>query len=551
MRVTCIAIVCAISWACAVYAFEDEPVRVSGTVVDNETGLGIPDAIVRATGSVELRSVDRTVQTDESGAFILMLPSGGRYSVAASAVGYSVEAATGRVEVNMAGRDETEGASKLLLKRHATITGKIIDADVGSPLSAVSVIARRATFLRGQRQLWFEGQFHQTDEGGHFEMSGLVPGEYFIEIDPRPTYRGATSAGAVRGDGLNYPRVRWPGTGDSTYSIPVTIPGGVVTDVGDISLKAIELPSLSVTPTGEGCLEGEIVEITLSQTELNSRSPRGNGAVVCGKSHRFVAVTSGRYEVLAKSLSENREKGAVGGTIIEIANGDSSIDVVMARPFPVQGKIQFAEDLPEDVRKMVLSGLSIRLWPRGTISNAAISMVPALPPVATAPDGRFTASVYPPPGDLVDVVLSGLPSQYFVKGLEYNSVAAKPARFSLNLAAINHELTVVLSGRAASIEGKVHDRQGRSVGGAKVLLVPWPVAEGVPYPVDLKEVTADESGAYRFMDLPPGEYRIVSASRVRRSSLEEPGRLLALLASVNGVTVSESTVVNFSSTLEQ
>jgi hypothetical protein len=72
---------------------------------------------------------------------------------------------------------EGEGYTNFILKKGGTIKGKLVDEEDNSPLREVSV-----SFILHKEKNLYINYFVITDSTGNFEIKGLEPGEYKIEI---------------------------------------------------------------------------------------------------------------------------------------------------------------------------------------------------------------------------------------------------------------------------------------------------------------------------------------------------------------------------------
>jgi len=145
------------------------------------------------------------------------------------------------------------------------------------------------------------------------------------------------------------------------------------------------------------------------------------------------------------------------------------------------------------------SPVQVWLFPHGRALNSNER------PVSADSKGGFTFEGLAMDRRRADV--TGVPSGYALRGLEYNGAAANPFDFELNPAAISHHLTLWAGPLDNSLSGTVK-RNGKGVEKAMV----WGVMEQTLGPwksIYLKSAETDAEGHYTIRGIPPGEYRFI------------------------------------------
>jgi protocatechuate 3,4-dioxygenase beta subunit len=515
-----------------------QPLSVEGTVIDRTTRLPVPDARVRVSGSYgDRKAHEQYTQTDTQGHFTAKVPAPATYSFSATAAGYSVEAIHRQVSIDI--KSETQPAPiTLLLTRTATLEGAILDADSVSPIPHLSVTALRLTWQRGRRQTWFEGTPASTDTKGKFKFSNLPPGDYIFEIDSSPARPQAGKSPSTTHADSRYARLIWPG--DSIQSAaPILLSPGANTNIGDIKIAKGQAATLTIAVGGGSCASGQAVALELNQTMGASRFSRGVFTIPCGKSLDVPAVPPGQYELQARASWQDPSESEYAAAAIEMLRVDQSVDLILRPAFTITGAIALADVPPGDTREQKLPPSKVRLFPRGLLSNTYMSTVPGRPPVDTLPDGSFSATLYYPPGGLVEVSLPGLPTGWYLKGLEYNHTAITGNRLHFNPDATTQHVRIFISNTPATMQGTVVDAQGKPISDAPVLAVRWPCETSSTYPIDLIETKSTADGSFTIRHLPAANYRIFAISPTARPNLEQPGILYSILQSLDDIPLKE------------
>ena len=500
---------------------------VSGTVSDAVNGTGISDARVRLSGTIAEKAFEKYTSTDASGVFRLEVEPGS-FHISASAGGFTAPRVANSVDVVI--QDAKDHAEvRLQLSRTVTITGMIMDGGTKRPVPNMPVAARRASYLRGHRQLWIESEGVRTTKDGVFRLENLPPGDYFFEINGLPAVKGDERYVPING----YSRVMWP-AGDPDVAAAVTALGGSESSVGTITIVKSVIPKVTVQVNSPECDKSMAFNVSLNQTMGASRFARAQFTTTCGTATVLTNIAPGKYDIVAMERTGNEQMGLAGALTVEVDSRPVEIDVPVRSAIQFSGSLEVAgnegaERQPEAPQVPHPFGkVRIKLWPRGTKDNSSlISVLPAFPPTEVS-KGNFTASCYVPPGNAIDVITLGLPEGYFVRDVFYNGAKLDDNAFELNPYATGQNLKVVVSNKPASVEGTVKTESGAVLVGARIVVVPNPPVGNSGYPNKIIEAASDSKGRFRIPTLKPGKYRILAVEASQKDRLEEPGRLLSM-----------------------
>jgi hypothetical protein len=130
----------------------------------------------------------------------------------------------------------------------------------------------------------------------------------------------------------------------------------------------------------------------------------------------------------------------------------------------------------------------------------------------------------------------------YVKSIQYNGTeigrAAQGRAFLLDRTAPEHSVKIVLSDKGSEISGKVSANDS-PVDSAHILLIPWPIATIAGYP-SYDETSADNDGRFRFRNLAPGKYRIISIGPAAWDMRDRPNIINAWISVAEEVRVEEN-----------
>lgn len=159
--------------ALACSAWAERTATVSGMVTDAVTHLPVQGAIVRAGNAV--------MRTDDSGAYELRVEAG-RVRLVAFRTGYLGPNPGNEVDDEFDVRAGDRLRRDFELRPAPRIAGTITDADTGRPVSGCIVFAMRRILSMGEAWYLPSGIPTADQRIGVFEIVGLDPGSYVLEI---------------------------------------------------------------------------------------------------------------------------------------------------------------------------------------------------------------------------------------------------------------------------------------------------------------------------------------------------------------------------------
>ncbi len=528
----------ALGWAAASAV---TPQNDTGDIAGTVTRLGgepLADVTVTVwtTGQIPAEVLTSTM-TGPDGRFLVRDMPAGAYRVRAESEGY----------VNPPGGFETTGASLFsealsgqesnpsFTTRYAGVRVSVradAVATVGLSLMATGVVTGRVTDSNGQplalarvealelmdytgRPLLVPVRFSAktTDDRGVYRLFGLVPGDYYLRVEP--DVPGAASA-------------YYPGVSEVAAAAPVAVRGGSERGAADIRMPE---PG-SVRVSGRAVVDGvevespEVSEVYLVRVDSDSpiAPPEAFPNIAADRTDGdflIEGVPSGLYDLFPLLRSEDPDDGVPGEPDLDefstfrrdeppapaigsvrVLVGDEDVDGIVSivrAPLEVTGR--FIGDL-EGPRRFVriilvpVSPLPFGPWPPRSDRYDA----------ERAPDGRFRLPGVP--RGQYRVVASGLPADTYVDGVSHGGSPAPGGFVTLDGPAATDAITVDVRAGAGVVSGRV---DGFSIG-ATVLLI-----RAQPRPGDsrlYRRADTDESGAYTFRNVAPGDYTLLAFERL-------------------------------------
>ena len=528
-------------------------IRCDGRVVDDETGLGLPNARVgQMFGTADAPPI--AALTDGEGRFAFTLP--GRLSrIGAVKTGY----ARGEVETSPDGRPV-----EIRLKRAAAISGHVLD-QFGEPVAGARVSLETSSNGPNDRRI---AMSTTTDDLGEYRLGGLSEGAFlpFIETEGIPQVFRNGSQVLV---GASPPvRTYYPRAVSTDEAQPVSVHAGEERQGIDFLLTAAQIINqpyavndffsrLSIDfgdpPPGSGVIRGRITSADgggLSQArvmlELLSTPgdrmlrPRLSSTLPDGR-FEFSNLAPGKYRMRASK--PGFLPATTGATVIGAPNSPSTdasaqtardgIDISLTRfgtmtgrvvdeyGFPLMGaRVQALHLVYEGGRRKLVA---VSLPGRTTDDRGAYRLYGLQP-------GQYMVSAFI--GDVSSDDVPGYARTYF-PGMESASaaqfVAVGPGE---DVVGLDFPLA---RARTARISGRRINSKGQPGGGALVLIPSWRATTVPAEPIGARIQPQD--GRFEFRNVPPGDYVIQSGGG--KSNRWTESEFAAMPVSVNGVDVSD------------
>ncbi len=433
---------------------DTRPSSVAGSVIDLDTGKGIAGALV----SITERSLDGgargqpgvspepiTAVTDAAGAFRVDSLTAGRYSLAATAPGYTPDLID---PVDLAPGEERSDVALRLRKGGNALSGTITDIG-GGPIAGAHIRARRG--FEGSIIAMFRAPFTTTsDSNGRYSIQ-LLDGSYEVSVshgDYVETKRNIEIHGEPRVEHFRL------------------VPGGVIE--GKVIARA----------TGEP-VPGALV--TEANEELRISGVALEGAVRTDDQGRFMlrGLSSGAIQLQAVGRGFSTQEP----TLVELGIGEHATDVVIYvdPAFTISGFVVNKRD-----REKAISGVIVGAY---NIKPGAV----LLSTDPTADDGYFEILGVPPGNYVV-----GALGEQRVPTIVGPSVTIKDRDVEDVL--IELDDGVIVSGR---VEPAGVAEISVSVGAEAFSLNFAPMVSAA-----LARTTSDETGQFELRGLAKGEFKL-------------------------------------------
>lgn len=394
----------------------------------------------------------------------------------------------------------------IALPRGAVISGRVGDEN-GDPMARVQVhgLFYAPGSTRGQRM----GMNAQTDDLGQFRLYGLVPGDYVIVAEARePTFVPPNAPPQADPDPVGFMTTYYPGTPDEAAAQRVRAGLGADTTGVEIRMATGRLFRISGTVTDSQGRTGARVSGQLARRVGSMTSGFGFSTDAQGR-FQMQNIPPGDYRVVVRGRPAGGEPRR--GDPPEMAsvpitvNSDLEGLLVMTSPgATITGQVTFEYGPPE----LPPGQQSFQMRVTGMMGDPAGSMgMSSPPPALVTPDLTFTMKGLH--GELL--LRSNGPGMY-LKSVTVGGrdVTDTPREFKNG-----EQVTLVMSTRAATIEGTITDATGKPVVEAAVLVFSDDKAAWRPNATRTRRGGADATGKYRVTGLLAGRYLVVALPRAR------------------------------------
>ena len=491
-------------------AQQNQGFRIAGTVVNSLTGQGVPGASVAIapTSQGSDREISKSVRTGTDGHFAFTGLARGKYSLMATARGFSLQYFNHHDPYATAiavGPDLDTEHLVFRLQPDAAIEGQVTDEN-NEPIQNALVRLFQTTTEEGQQKTVPINQ-SQTDDQGEYRIGHLAPGSYYLSVSARPWYAQNFSPGKktntdadarVTQDAatldVTYPLTFYAGATDSATATLLQLNAGE-RQTADITLHAV--PSLHLrihTGSNDSSVLGRMVFPRISQRifqgYLDSVFNAPDSWVAPGVIE-ISGLSPGHYVVEMPASSGASDKGGGRAWYREVdLSGDADVNASDGAGFTtVGGTILF----PDAARVPARASMQLSNPDTGETYRSDINE-----------KGRFdfTAEEVRPGRYVVALEDS---QGFFLHGL--SATGAKVIGRTIEIAgATNVQIKGTASHGAALVQGTAL-RNDQPYAGAMIVLVPQDPGNNAPL---FRRDQSDSDGTFNLPSVVPGQYTVIA-----------------------------------------
>jgi hypothetical protein len=374
------------------------------------------------------------------------------------------------------------------LSRPGELTGRVIDED-GKPVAGLNVTVQRTgpggtlSFLNATAVTAADGTFTATD---------VRPGPYLVHISPRSGDLGDVVPQYSEGDlkivDEDLETTYWPGGfSEPSSGIPVN-PGGAA-NIGTIKIRTVSYYRVHVSVSPAECESGETWTFAILDSG-NKASRVSQRSLPCTKDVLVRNLRPGSYWFMVRK--DEPDPGRWALTTVDVSTKNIDVALHLEPEAEIIGRILAADGatLPP------LDKIGVSTKP------AIVGFAGGGLPVIADAEGKFVLRNLKFPRH--QVILTGLPRQYYVKEIRFNGAPSPDWQVTLSPGVA--QLEIVIDDKPGTISGTATDGD-KPAGQALVILLTPSLQPAQP------PALTDPQGNFQFTGIVPGEYRAIAVSR--------------------------------------
>jgi hypothetical protein len=465
--------------------------RISGTVVNANTGLLLSKTEVTIGRAVEPESV-QSVTTAADGHFQFENLAATKYWLQAQRTGFLPQRFNQHEDFSTAIAVGPALQSEDLVFRivpDASITGTITDEQT-EPVRNATVFLFRTGLLNGTASTRMRQA--TTDDQGQYRLSHLRPGTFLVAVSAQPWYAefGTELQEAERKQSefeVTYPITFYPGVIDASSATPIVVKAGDRV-AADVALNPVPALHLHISDPSIDPSRGANVALTqrlFGSFEIPVSSPTTD----IEKGEAEISVPPGQFTVSFTDFRRPGETLTGRWKNVEVSN-DAEIDLPDSSTAPsISGIVRLDGDRPLLGRATIYfsnrganQGFGAQTSDKGEFQVREQNVQP----------GKYEISVFN--------VANGI-----VKNI--SATGAKVMGHSIEIASgasVRLELTV--SQAVGRVDGTAL-RDGKPLGGAMIVLVPRDIENNSTL---VRRDQSDSDGTFTLQNVLPGEYTVVA-----------------------------------------
>jgi hypothetical protein len=507
---------------------------VRGRITNTE---GRPLRRVQLRLSGETIPEGRTASTNGLGKFEIRDLPAGRFNLSATRAGY-LPMSFGQTRIGEPGRPielaeaQVLENSDIVLPKTAIISGRVLD-EAGEPLAGANVLTMQMKYFNGKRRLLPVRGSAISDDTGQYRLSGLEPGEYYVQASSRETWEADTPDKQM----LGFLPTFYPSNPTQAEAQRVRVRVGQEMPGIDVALlpgKVGKISGTAFNSLGQP-LAGENVSMSFEIRGENFMSMSGGQSAKVNPDGTFTFrnIAPAEYHLNVRVPATADRGPEAGKAIVSVVGGDvEGVNIVTSAAGAVSGRLTVdggPGSFPNPLTRLIVRAAPVD-------RDMAITGLGSVPDNGRVKeDGAFELKQVVGSNRLT---LGPLPDGWAIRSIDLSGRDLLTQPFDTQGTTLDG-VNIVITNRFPVLSGSLRDEKGNGVVAGTVIIFP---DEGSLWIEDLRTVRtarAPQSGVFTIKGIRPGEYLAVAVPTVQNNQWNDPEFLESLRAQATRVSLRE------------
>ena len=505
---------------------------VRGKIVNAE---GRPLRRVQLRLSGEAVPEGRTASTNGLGRFEISELPAGRYTLNASRAGY-LGLSFGQSRPGEPGRPieladgQVFATADFVLQHTALISGHVYD-EAGEPLAGANVLTLQMRFFNGRRRLTPVRGNAVSDDTGQYRLSGLEPGEYYVQASSRETWEGDPPERQMLGFMPTY----YPASPNPTDAQRVRVRAGQEVSAIDIGLIPGKVGKVSGTVFNSQALPlaGESINLSFEIRGENFMMMSGGQSTKVNPDGTFTFrnVAPAEYHLNVRTAATPDRPAEAANVIVSVVGGDvEGLAIVTAGTGAVAGRVVVEGDTPLPTP---LSKLTVRALPVDRDTAVNIGGMPDNGRIRD--DGSFELKSI---AGQVRLTVGPPADGWAIRQIDQNGRDLTSQPFETAGQTLDG-FVITLTNRFPTVTGTLHDAKGKAVLEGSAIVFPEDPSLWLEDLRAIRIARVDQSGVFTIKALRPGKYLCVAVSSAVNNQWNDPEYIESLREAATPVNLEE------------
>jgi hypothetical protein len=403
--------------------------------------------------------------------------------------------------------------------------------EAGEPLAGANVLTLQMRFFNGRRRLTPVRGNAITDDTGQYRLSGLEPGEYYVQASSRETWEGDPPEKQMLGFMPTY----YPASPNPTEAQRVRVRAGQEVSAIDIGLIPGKVAKISGTVfSSQGLpLAGENVSMSFEIRGENFMMMSGGQTTKVNPDGTFTFrnVAPAEYHLNVRTAATPDRPAEAANVIVSVVGGDvEGLSIVTGGTGAVAGRVVVEGDTP---LPSPLSKLSVRALP--VDRDTAVSMAGIPDNGRVRDDGSFELKSIV---GQVRLTVAPLADGWAIRQIDQNGRDFTSQPFETGGQTLEG-FVITLTNRFPTVTGTLHDAKGNAVLEGTAIVFPEDAALWLEDLKAIRIARVDQSGVFTIKGLRPGKYLGVAVSSAINNQWNDPDYIESLREAAKSINLEE------------